>query len=511
VTCWASSSLRPFARATVLFAILATLGAVGNRAEAQSLYYRTIPIGERAIGLGGAFTGVASDPSATYYNPAGIMSGGRFQLLGSFSSLVFVRKTIENAFDSPNEDTDFNSKKTSTIPRFIGTVVKFGRKRFGDHQFALAYSTLEVDRNEFNAGSIQIEPGSSLDLRLNNDYTSRWYGISFAAQATKKLAIGLTAFVAQQRGFYSEDIGLATGGTLDGTGLRVGGDSVTSNTSLSVQHWDIVLRLGVLHRFNRRWQLGILFQTPGIPVSRKGNVFRRATTTVSGEDPTYFLFDQGDFATRAPIPWELRAGFEYQANSLTMLSVDAAVTGPVRDRPVFDRPPALQDASRSLGAYFANSTERRWTPNVAIGAEHLFGKVAVAGGLFTNFSAAPNVPATATEYTPDQVNIWGASFSVGLDTKGYRLTVGANGYFGRGDALGATVDRDTAVVSYGRTRATVSAVTVYIAGAISVATKGAKGVQDKIKKKKGEHGSGNESGNGAESGNESGPAPTDSN
>jgi hypothetical protein len=433
------------------------------------------------------------------------MSGGRFQLLGSFSSLAFIRRTVDNAFSSPNVDTDFTSKGTSTIPRFIGTVVKFGRKRFGDHQFALGYSTLEVDRNAFNAGSIQIEPDASLDLRLSNDYSSRWYGVSFAAQATKRTALGLTAFVAQQRGFYSEDIGLAIGGTLDGAGLRVGGDSETSNTSLSVKNWDIVLRLGVLHRFNRRWQLGILFQTPGIPVSRNGNVFRRLTTTISGEDPTYFLFDEGDFAARAPIPWELRAGFEYQANSLTMLSVDAAVAGPVRDRAVFDRPSALQGVNRSLGTYFANSTERRWTPNAAIGAEHLFGKVAVAGGLFTNISAAPDVPAiaTATEYTPEQVNIWGASFSVGLDTKGYRLTVGANGYFGGGDALAATLNRDTAVVSYERTRSTISAVVVYIAGAVSVATKGAKEAQGKIKKKKG--------GNESENGNESGPAPTDSN
>jgi hypothetical protein len=267
----------------------------------------------------------------------------------------------------------------------------------------------------------------------------------------------------------------------------------------------------VLHRFNRRWQLGILFQTPGIPVSRNGNVFRRSTTTISGEEPTYFLFDQGEFSARAPIPWELRAGFEYQANSLTVLSVDAAVAGPVRDRPVFDRPPALQDTNRSLGTYFANSTERRWTPNVAIGAEHLFGKVAVAGGLFTNISAAPDVPATATTYTPEQVNIWGASFSVGLDTKGYRFTVGANGYFGRGDALAATINRNTAVLGYARARSTISAVVVYIAGAVSVATKGAKEVQGKIKKKKKKEGNEPENGSEPENGNEPGPGPADAN
>ena len=104
--------------ATVLAGTLAA-----SRTEAQALYYRSIPIGERAMGLGGAYTGIANDPSATYYNPAGMMNGGRFQLLGSLASLVFTRRTVEGAFDSPNIETDFVSKKSTTLPRFIGTVV----------------------------------------------------------------------------------------------------------------------------------------------------------------------------------------------------------------------------------------------------------------------------------------------------------------------------------------------------------------------------------------------------
>jgi len=479
-----AGSSRSLALQTIVVAILIACSVAPQRSEAQSLYYRTIPIGERAMGLGGAFTGVANDPSATYYNPAGIMLGGRFQLLGSLASVVFVRRTVEDAFDAPNASADFTSKNTTTLPRFIGTVVKFGRKKFGDFQFALAYSTLEVDRYSFGVGASQVEPAATLDLRLSNNYNSRWYGVSFAAQVRKNVSVGLSAFVAQQRGNYNEDIGLANGGMLNASGLRVGGDSATSSTAISVDPWDIVLRLGALYRINPRWQLGFMFQPPGIPVSQKGSVFRRVTTTGIAQEPTYFLFDRGDLSAKATIPFELRTGFEYRINALTILSVDAAVTGPVRDRNVFNRPEELQGLDGNLGIYFANSTERRWTPNVAIGAEHLFGKAAVAGGLFTNISAAPDVPATATEYTPDQVNVYGASVSVGLDTKGYRLTVGANGYFGRGDALSFMLDRDAQVTSYVRTKSNVSALVLYIAGAVSVATKGAKQVEDKYKERK---------------------------
>ena len=129
---------------TLLLAALAW-GLAASHSDAQGLHYRTIPIGERAIGLGGAYTGIADDPSATYYNPAGLMAGGRFSLLGSLSSIVFVRKKVENAFESPTGNRDLSSDRTTTLPHFVGTVIKFGKKKFGDHRYALAYSSIEVD------------------------------------------------------------------------------------------------------------------------------------------------------------------------------------------------------------------------------------------------------------------------------------------------------------------------------------------------------------------------------
>jgi hypothetical protein len=300
----------------------------------------------------------------------------------------------------------------------------------------------------------------------------------------KHVALGLSGFLSDQSSNYSEDVGLASGGTLDAGGQRVGADSITSSTGISNGGYHIVFRLGALYRVNPRWQLGFMFQPPGIPMKQNGSVFRRVTTTASGMEPTYFLFDQGDLSTNVPIPFELRTGFEFKINATTVLSADASVTGPIRDRDLFTRPSEIQDVPGDLGIYFANSVERRWTPNVAVGSEHMFGKAVVAGGLFTNISSAPDVPEMTTEYTPDQVNMFGASFSVGIDTKGYRFTLGATGYFGRGDALSFTLDRDAQVSGYVRTKSNVSALVLYIAGAVSVASKGAKDVQESYKAKK---------------------------
>jgi hypothetical protein len=326
---------------------------------------------------------------------------------------------------------------------------------------------------------------TSLDLRVNNTYRSRWYGISFAAEVTEKSAVGFTIFLSDQSFGYGEDIGIAIGGTFDEqTGLRVGGDSQTASSSIAVHAYHFVPRLGWLHRINPEWQIGVMLQTPGIPLSQKGDVLRRTTSDISPDPSTFFLFDADDLKAKIPIPFELRAGFGFQINEKTLLSFDAAVAGPVKEGSLFAQPDQLADFDGRLGVYLSPSIARRWTPNLSIGAEHKFGKAVVAGGLFTNFSAAPDVPETSQPYTPDQVSMWGASVSVGIDTKGYRFNVGATGLFGKGDALAAVLDENADVVSYRRTQATRAAIILYVSGAVSVARKGAAEVQGKQKERK---------------------------
>lgn len=465
----------------LLIGIIA-LGSCANGAKAQALYYRTIPIGERAVGLGGSYTGIADDPSATYYNPGGLMEGGNFQLLGSLSSIVFTSQKIERAFNSPDIENDFSSSHTTTLPHFVGTVVKVGKQKFGDKRFAVAFSSFEASRERLSIGFSELQASSSADVQLNDNYRMRWWGLSAAMRIKPDVSIGLSAFLSSQSYGYNEDIGIARGGTLE-DGTRLNGEFGTSTTRIGVNAWSFVFRLGALYRINADWQIGFMFQPPGAPIKKDGSLFRRSSLETD-LGSAYFLFDEGGFKTWFPIPFEFRVGTEFKPNSLTTVSWDAAVTGPVRGGNLFDPPPEFDPLSGSIAAYFPNSTKRRWTPNASIGAEHVFGPVVVLGGVFTNISAAPNVPENPEEYVPDQISQFGASLAVGVDTHGYRVTLGATGFFGRGDALALSVDRDAQVSGYERTKSNISGVVLYIAGAVSVASKGAKDVQERYQEKK---------------------------
>lgn len=470
-------------RLTRIVVALLFVGSFESTTDAQALYYRSIPIGERAIGMGGAYTAIADDPSATYYNPAGLMEGGRFSILGSLSSIVFTRQTTENAFTSPLGTQELQSSTSTTLPHFVGTTVKFGKQRFGDRRWAVAYSSFEIARERLSSSFSTIEESGSVDLRLNDNYRVRYWGVSIATRIKKDVSIGLSAFLANQTYNYNEQLGLAAGGTLQPDGIRVDGSSFTRSTGLGVTGWSFVFRLGALYRVNSRWQVGFMLQPPNAPLSQDGSVFRRTTTTTPDES-TFFLFDQGDYDTRYRIPFELRVGTRWRIDGLNTLSWGVSIHGPVRERSVFPIPPELEGIRGVLGTYFANSTQRRWTPNAAIGIEHLFGKAVVAGGLFTNISAAPSVPDSSDVYRSDQISMFGASVSIGIDTKGYRLTFGATGYFGRGDALAVTIDEDADVAPYQRTKSNMTGLVLFVSGAVSVASKASKDMQEKYKARK---------------------------
>ena len=85
--------------------------------------YPTLHRGVRPLGMGGAFTAVADDENALFYNPAGLSDISTLQM-GIFNPLLEVS---ENTLDmiSDAQDTDFDD---------TGEVTEFLRDYVGEHQ-----------------------------------------------------------------------------------------------------------------------------------------------------------------------------------------------------------------------------------------------------------------------------------------------------------------------------------------------------------------------------------------
>lgn len=100
--------------------VLAILSLSGASAYADQFHYNNIIVGERAMGLGGAFTAVADDASALIYNPAGLGFALSNDLSGSANAFYQRKVTYKKTIGTK----DFVEKSGGTLAPFFGGLQK---------------------------------------------------------------------------------------------------------------------------------------------------------------------------------------------------------------------------------------------------------------------------------------------------------------------------------------------------------------------------------------------------
>ena len=91
-----------------------------NSAVGDQFHYNNILIGDRAMGLGGAYTAVADDASGVFYNPAGLAFSLSNDVSGSANAFYSRTVTYKDAIGG----ADFVENVGGTIPSFFGGLQK---------------------------------------------------------------------------------------------------------------------------------------------------------------------------------------------------------------------------------------------------------------------------------------------------------------------------------------------------------------------------------------------------
>ncbi len=440
-------------------------------ASADDTHYRGVPIGAHAIGLGGAFAGVADDASAAYFNPGGLALGGTHGLAGGLSINSWERVKVREAFEHPDENADATVKTGRTVPLFIGAVLKFGPKdALEQKKFALAISVLEpIYGNEGIFYAFKADPLELTDTyRVDGNDRGTWYGISFASRLNLKQSIGASLYLSVRKLRHSETGIVLSGGTPapDVPNGFIGTDTATNNQSLFFKAFHFVMRFGWLYRVKPQLQLGVMIQTPGIPLKQQVDTLSQGFIN-DVEDPlapviTEAYFSDGRVKATLPIPGEIEAGLEYWPAEKVMLSFDASIHTPVKSGSRVKSGAAVPVG----GLYFDDNTARRFIGNVAIGGDFVITrKVMIEAGFFTDLSSAADIPERPVQYYNAQINRFGGTLSIGLNIAGVSLAVGSTFLYGKGNATGVAVDTGNLALDYTRTEATSRTVYLHVTGA----------------------------------------------
>jgi hypothetical protein len=448
---------------------------VSGGAHADDTHYRGIPIGAHAIGLGGAFTGVADDASATYFNPAGATLGGNFGLAAGLSVNAWERFDLQRAFQQPDGIASATTKTNRSVPIFVGAGFKFGPRNADDEKkYAVGLSVVEPI---FFAGGAMLKtlaPEQAFADTYEAAFKDRatWYGISFAGRIKEKHSLGVALHLSARKLNHAETgLALAAGPGAQEVAPDVfeGISSATNTQVLGFDAFHFVFRLGWLFHIKPQVKLGFMLQPPGIPLRQKVGVLSQGfvndnrDTTMAGLTQAYFL--DGKVDANLPIPLELEGGVEYWPAENVMLALDASFHGPVRSTNRVQLAPDAPEEALIGGLFFDNDTKRLATGNVAVAGEfHIHRRVTIQAGFFTDFSSAVKIPDNPEHYYNPRINRFGGTLSLGVHASGISLAVGSTFIYGRGDATGVVLDLDNLALGYERTDATSRIVYLHLTG-----------------------------------------------
>jgi hypothetical protein len=166
---------------------------VNTKTTAQDSHYWTNQYGTDASLLGGLVVGSMHDLSSTFYNP-GTLALTTDQVL-TISSDAFQTTRIE--INSKSSDLpDLESRTSGSLPSIIA--FRLPVEGLGKHQ--LAFSVLTRDKVETDFYGRDINSSGTSIITANdgfafNNFSEKWFGISWGYMLAEKIGIGISQYV----------------------------------------------------------------------------------------------------------------------------------------------------------------------------------------------------------------------------------------------------------------------------------------------------------------------------
>jgi hypothetical protein len=171
--------------------LFVTISLVTSSVIADEYHHNNLLVGKNAVGVGGAFTGVADDLSAIHYNPAGLanIADGN---MASINTFAWEETVFEGVY---GDGSDFTRSAFSVVPGFFGF-----KKQIHNWHYGLAFVVNDFSQErssdviEYN----RLDPATGLpaDVRefINIDIDNSAYQLYFAAakQINEQLSLGLS-------------------------------------------------------------------------------------------------------------------------------------------------------------------------------------------------------------------------------------------------------------------------------------------------------------------------------
>lgn len=387
----------------VALATYVLAGMASGAALADQYHYNNVLVGTRAVGMGGAFGGIADDASGLYYNPAGLAFALSNDIQGSANAFYKKKTTYLRTID----DLPFEEESSGSLTPFFGGLQKLDRYVDG---LVFAFGVYYVDGDlKDQDTTIEGKPiGASRIKRYHRTSNARagsyYAGAAIGYRPIPNVSIGLGLSY-----YNSDELVQEYQYAKQSTKKVPTATDANGNVTAYTPGWSILTQNVREHLvvFGMQPVFGVQVALPagfsaGLTI-KKGLVASQGFESATEQDQTLVTDAQNDdleskgavmpptynsqnvilTQSKKPIgslPMEMRLGFGWFASPTLLWAFDIVSTG------------AVTDADKSLDPYGRARFNKRQVTNFATGIEwYVAPAFPLRLGLFTNNDARPKV------------------------------------------------------------------------------------------------------------------------
>src|SRR6185369_17720659 len=228
-------------RGCILAAVLLALSLVAVNSMADEFHYNNILVGDRASGMGGAYTAVSDDPGGMYYNPAGIAYSTGKNLSASVNAYSVSNRTYKSVISGQ----DWKRTSSTLLPNFFGIIQPVGKFKIG-----FSYAVPDSNQEDQDQKFLRPDLGATHVINFNNKNDTNLFGPSLAAQVSDSFSLGATLYVHKR----------STEAILNNSIISdTGNGFVWSNANTEIDEWGLRPIVGLMWAPMDKLSLGLTF------------------------------------------------------------------------------------------------------------------------------------------------------------------------------------------------------------------------------------------------------------
>jgi len=375
----------------------------------DELHYNNIIVGNRAAGMGGAYTAISDDATGLYYNPAGIVYAGGSNVSASTNAYNITNTEYKNAL---GDALTWTRKSSVLFPNFFGMFQPLGKGKIG-FLYAVPDSILE-DQDQTFYNIPNTNPAvSRFTINFNNKDTTYNFGPSYALSVNDTFSLGLTLniYIRNQKRISNQL-----------TYLSNGTDSEWLNSYYTANESGVRPVLGAMWTISKKLSFGLAISKILITDSNTKLQLTCKGATNLTYDPNGLCQNNQlndsviETSEKRDLPLSIATGVAYFPNRSLVLDFDLTYFSSTDDSFVSGRDSVINFALG--GEYYVNPT---W---------------ALRSGFYSNYANTPdltNHPGSGN-IQPEHVDMYGLSFSISHFARKSVLTGGVDYKWGAGKA-----------------------------------------------------------------------------